>query len=201
MYKVFIENRAVIFTQNSEKILNLPLSDKSKSRTFENWLLPFVLEHNEGENVQIYCKDPDKAIAKFFKDHQHIEAAGGIVRRKKKYLFIKRNGIWDIPKGKMEKNEEITETAVREVEEECGISGVKLIEPITITYHTYEYKGKKVLKKTYWFSMVFSGKKKTSPQLEEGISKVKWLKWKKIDKILLNTYPSIQDVLKAYKKG
>ena len=36
-------------------------------------------------------------------------------------LLIQRSGLWDIPKGKVEKNETATEAAIREAEEEIGI--------------------------------------------------------------------------------
>ena len=52
-----------------------------------------------------------------------IEAAGGLViNRKGEYLFIYRNDKWDLPKGKLEKGERKRQGAVREVEEECGIT-------------------------------------------------------------------------------
>ena len=56
-----------------------------------------------------------------FKDHNFIEAAGGLVQSNQKFLFIKRQDVWDIPKGKLEKNEEVEAGALREIEEECGV--------------------------------------------------------------------------------
>jgi len=46
---------------------------------------------------------------KMFKDFrscfQYIKAAGGVVQNETgDYLFIKRSGIWDLPKGKLDKN-------------------------------------------------------------------------------------------------
>jgi 8-oxo-dGTP pyrophosphatase MutT (NUDIX family) len=45
--------------------------------------------------------------------------------------MILRLGKWDLPKGKMEKNEEPMICAIREVEEECGIKA-KIIENMAI---------------------------------------------------------------------
>ena len=56
-----------------------------------------------------------------------IEAAGGLVKNENgDYLFIYRNDKWDLPKGKIEKDEKTKVAAVREVEEECGIAVSKL---------------------------------------------------------------------------
>ena len=44
----------------------------------------------------------------------------------KEFLLIFRDEMWDLPKGKQEPDEEISKTALREVEEECGISGMDL---------------------------------------------------------------------------
>ena len=44
-----------------------------------------------------------------------------MVRKADAYLFILRNVVWDIPKGKLEKGETPELAAVREIEEECGL--------------------------------------------------------------------------------
>ena len=96
---------------------------------------------------------------------------------------------------KMEKGELPEESAVREVEEECGVLEPKITDKICETFHTYLYKGVPTLKKTYWYSMAFSGAKDVTPQIEEGITEVVWFKEKEISKIKENTYLSIIDVL------
>ena len=98
------------------------------------------------------------------------------MKRKKKYLFIKRNGFWDIPKGKLEKKESIEEGAVREIEEECGITEPIIENRIGITYHTYRYEDKPTIKKTYWFALNYAGPQQLKGHLDEGITKVAWLK-------------------------
>ena len=42
-----------------------------------------------------------------------------------------------------------------------------------------------------------SDQKELIPQTEEGITKIKWIKEDKLDKVYANTYPSIIDVLDA----
>ena len=52
-------------------------------------------------------------------------------------LAGERLGVWDLPKGKVEKSEDIEQAAVREVQEECGLVDVRLVAPLTSTWHTY----------------------------------------------------------------
>lgn len=96
----------------------------------------------------------------------------------------------------MEKKETTEIAALREVEEECGISNLTIIRPITKTYHTYKLGKKDILKKTYWFEMVFTGTQKPVPQTEEEITEVKWIKERDLNEVTQNTFPSIIDVLK-----
>ena len=125
-----------------------------------------------------------------------IEAAGGLVFNKDgDILMIFRNGKWDLPKGKLEIGESIEECAIREVEEECGIVGLDIIEKLLETYHTYNMDGEEVLKKTYWYKMKTDYSAKLIPQLEEGITKVSWVDKDQISKKLKNSYGNISDVL------
>lgn len=199
MYKVFIENREVNFSQANTLKEGVSLkSDEVK--TYKKWLLPLILRRKEGAIINVICEDLEKEMEIFFKDHKPISAAGGIVEMDDELLFIKRHGLWDLPKGKVEKNEGIEEAAVREVEEECGIHGVKIKEALVETYHTYEMKGKRFLKRTYWFSMTYEGAKETKPQLEEGITEVAWIPENEIPIIFENTYPSIVEVVKRFQE-
>lgn len=199
MYKVFIQNKPLIFASEGEfQNFNGILIKESVAFSDRN-LVDNVLKSASLENpVFILCENPEKSFQLYFENFDKVEAAGGIVKRKNNYLFIKRNGVWDIPKGKLEKNETPEIGAIREVEEECGISNPVIDYPITITYHTYEFKGIPTLKKTYWYAMRYEGSKKVIPQTEEGISKVSWKKEEKISKILTNTYASIEDVIRQF---
>ena len=125
-----------------------------------------------------------------------IEAAGGLVFNKdEQILMIFRKGKWDLPKGKLEEGENKKQCAIREVEEECGIVGLDIIEKLLETYHTYNMDGEEVLKKTYWYKMKTDYSAKLIPQLEEGITKVSWVDKDQISKKLKNSYGNISDVL------
>ena len=133
----------------------------------------------------------------------HIEAAGGIVRnQKEEYLFIKRLGVWDLPKGKLHKKEPFQEGALREVTEETGLTNLTITKQLPSTYHIYtDRKGREILKETYWFEMISMEDQKLVPQLEEDITEVKWIGTGDLDIPLQNTYASLRRLLVSYLKG
>ena len=113
-------------------------------------------------------------------------------------MFIKRNGKWDIPKGKLDFGESPALGAVREVEEECGITKPLASYLITTTYHTYKLKDRPTIKRTYWYAMDYQGDEVLKAQEEEGITKAKWFKSEQLYKIKENTFSSILDVMHEY---
>lgn len=143
----------------------------------------------------------EKASLKAFIKSRYaiIKAAGGIVTKEDKVLFIFRLGKWDFPKGKFEKKESASECAKREVEEECNIK-VKLGPPIAKTWHTYTQNRKNILKKTYWYAMDCLSDEKMKPQNEEGIEEVKWLSHQEAKTALVNSYPSMRYLFKQFIK-
>jgi len=197
MYKVFIENRIVIFAKSNSKIETSAKLSANTVKSLDD-LVEKLETYDPSEIVWLTSTNPEKVMERLFSDFVHIDAAGGVVKRKNKYLLIKRNGIWDIPKGKVEDNESIENAAIREIEEECGISDVVITIPLLVTYHTYVFRKEKVLKKTTWFKMEYFGKKKLTVQVEEGITKAKWCKRDKIFELGKRSYASIQDVIGTY---
>lgn len=198
MYKVFIENRPIIFAQNDALLTNTYCIASELLEKGEEDLALIVKSVPKKKNIVVLSDQIEEEFARIFKEYDFIEAAGGIVKRKKKFLFIKRNGFWDIPKGKLEKKESIEEGAIREIEEECGITEPIIENRIGITYHTYRYEGKPTIKKTYWFALTYDGPKQLKGQLEEGITKVEWLKSDELKKVMKNTFPSILEVIQLY---
>ena len=200
MYKVFIQNKPLFFI-NSKKINEFDgiFIPQSLAISNKRYILDLLQATSINMPLFLMSDNPQEGISTFFEDYEFIEAAGGIVKRKSKYLFIKRNGIWDIPKGKIEIGENPEIAAIREIEEECGILCEKIDHLITITYHVYQYKGRDTIKKTYWYSLNFSGPKKLVAQKEEGITKAKWVSDDKFKKIQLETFASIVDVMLNYE--
>src|SRR5690606_30154599 len=104
-----------------------------------------------------------------------VIAAGGLVKNKdNEVLFIKRNGKWDLPKGRVERKEAIEDAAIRETEEETGVAELKIIKPLQITYHLFKRNGVTKLKETHWFEMFSPYTGNLTPQINEGITKVRW---------------------------
>ena len=126
-----------------------------------------------------------------------VKAAGGLVRKKDKFLMIYRMKKWDLPKGKKEKGEKYKQTAVREVEEECNIS-VKLGFKICTTWHTYTMNKRAMLKRTRWYFMDCTDDSRMRPQEAEDIEDLRWMSQKEVYHALEHSYKSIQYVFERY---
>lgn len=196
MYKVFIENRIVIFTKKFEP--EFSTNHKIVSGTIDFSVIIHEIEDVKiGEIMYIICRDVQQTFDEVFYSFQFVEAAGGLVRHENNYLFIFRNNCWDIPKGIIDKGETIEFAAIREVKEECGISEVQIIKPLINTFHTYQFQNQRVRKKTHWLEMSVQQITTLKPQIEEGITEVKWISNKEMKQVFENTYPSIIEVLNA----
>ncbi|MDZ4793013.1 MAG: NUDIX domain-containing protein [Bacteroidota bacterium] len=149
-----------------------------------------------------YHPDLDKLKKAFYKKFTLVQAAGGlVVNEKKEILMIFRRGKWDLPKGKLDKDETLEECSVREVEEETGLQQVKLLSPLLITYHTYHEGTKYILKESYWYNMKVSGAQQLVPQTEEDIHDIKWVTGKDAQKLFPDCFPSVIDVIKKFLTG
>lgn len=198
MYKVFIDHKPIVILNKSNFSTNLTCIDSQRIIRFPDDIQPELDNATALNPLFILTENVESEFSRLFQSYELVKAAGGVVESDDGFLVIERNGFWDIPKGKMEKGESPEESAYREIEEECGISGHELEQLLTITYHTYEYKGKPVLKKTYWYYFKYEGSDILEPQAEEGITKVEWFSKERIPEIRSNTYGSINDVLDAY---
>lgn len=137
----------------------------------------------------------------FYRDHVFVLAAGGLVQDEfGRLLAIRRLGKWDLPKGKVEEDEDIEDAAIREVQEECGLRSVVLIGPVMSTWHTYERKGKQHLKRTDWFLMRSSSTENLIAQTDEDIEEVRWLDAEGLRSMEADTYPSLLPVFSAWKE-
>ena len=145
----------------------------------------------------LFDENFNKLKATFFKHFTFVKAGGGLIKNKNgEILLISRRGKWDLPKGKLEDNETIEQCAQREVQEETGLKQIKLGKQIETTYHTYQQFGKHILKESHWFVMEATDDENVTPQTEEDITEIKWVKKQDITKYTSNTFPSIIDVLK-----
>ena len=148
----------------------------------------------------LHGADVPRIWKEFRSRYEFVQAAGGAVSDEQgRLLAIHRLGRWDLPKGKVEKGEDIPEAAVREVQEECGLQKVTLGEPLCHTWHTYERKGELHLKRTDWFLMQASSKEALVPQTIEDITEVRWLNAAEVERMKAETYPSLLSVVEAWE--
>jgi len=181
---------ADLMPKRAKKIQQLDIQDFDFQTFYKN------LSKASAKEYILLTDRPKMLFKKIKKDCELIKAAGGLVKSAEgNYLFIFRNKKWDLPKGKVEKGEKMKETALREVEEECGVKIHTNDEKLCRTYHVYVLNNKLVLKKTNWYSMTVKGEPKLIPQKEEGITKAVWLSEIELKPVLKNTYPSIVQVL------
>ncbi|MDR2122228.1 MAG: NUDIX domain-containing protein [Flavobacteriaceae bacterium] len=195
MYKISVNGKPFTIGKKRIKgIISFPYSNKDTFKTALD-----ILYNTPLDKVHVYSSDIKEVWKKFQKLVTPVYAAGGIVKNKDgKYLFIKRNGVWDLPKGHVEEKETFEETAVREVEEECSVQGIKLKKPLSTTYHVYLDEQGYRLKVVKWFKMGYSGDENPQPQTEENIELAGWFSEDEIPELMENTYENIRELVFRY---
>lgn len=195
--RVFINDSLIHilpFSKKAEKALKISSAKE---------LIPYFLDLQDElqtPKTLFFKAKPYKLICYELVEHfRLIEAAGGIVCQKDQVLWIKRNGKWDLPKGKIEKNESKKKAAVREVEEECGVRA-KLKTKIGKTWHTYRMGEEWVLKCTHWYEMESTENQALIAQSEEGITEVAWFSLAESEKIAQESYASIRLIFEKFLK-
>jgi ADP-ribose pyrophosphatase YjhB (NUDIX family) len=200
-YKVFINEHSISFIENLE---NSTIVDNSfhvfepsdaEIKVIVNQLLI------ETEKMEYYFSysEIESHFSRFKSAFEIVEAAGGKVRNSKnEILFIHRLGKWDLPKGKIEIGEDQRTAAIREVEEECGISQLEITSQLPTTFHIYKMKERLILKPTYWFAMTCEDDSELIPQTEEAIEKAVWIKEGNLEEQLCNTYASLVEIIANY---
>jgi 8-oxo-dGTP pyrophosphatase MutT (NUDIX family) len=193
MYQIFVGNKPIILTTIVEEETNFK-NIQLKNAVIRNVIR--ILNKKDIDHVRLIGKKEHKILNQFLKLLPNVVAAGGkVLNSEGKILFIKRNGKWDLPKGKAEKKERIEETAIREVEEETGVKKLRIVKPLDMTYHIFKRNGRYRIKITYWFEMLTDYNGKLIPETSEGITKVKWLGKKKAQKALMNSYANIRGLI------
>ncbi len=190
MYKVFVNDKPLFLTNEIVKETDFQLFlldsvdiDKIIIKYFQNKIQKAFLYHPN-----------EKEILKKIKEKIPVQKAGGglVYNSQGEVLFILRNGKWDLPKGGIEKNEEIEQTAIREVEEETGVTGLEITKKLQKTYHVFKRNGKYKLKITHWFEMKTNFDGVPVGQIEEGIEQVAWLNKQQIREAMENSYENIK---------
>lgn len=190
MYKVFVNEKPLFLTNQIQK-----------ETDFQVFLLDSVdikqliikMFTNKIDKAFLYHPDEKEILKKLKLKISVAKAGGGLVYNKDgKVLFIYRNKKWDLPKGGNEKEELIEDTAIREVEEETGVTGLEIVRKLQKTYHIFKRNGRYKLKITHWYEMKTNFDGDFLPQIEEGIEKVAWLSPEEVAKALKNSYENIK---------
>jgi 8-oxo-dGTP pyrophosphatase MutT (NUDIX family) len=206
MYKLYFDNKPLFITNQITKELEellhheeTVLIDEFNTHTVKAML--HEIELSKIHAGVFLHKDVEAVLKAFKKKFVLIKAAGGLVHTKDdEFLLIFRRGKWDLPKGKLDDNEDLQTCAVREINEETGLEHVQIEKPLCITYHTYHENGKHILKESHWFLMKAKKQANLLPQTEEGIDKCEWVAVDQLSSYVENTHASILDVVNAAVK-
>ncbi len=175
------------------------LSDKVFSiwQVFSEWAAK-----ESPDDIHILCNNPDERFHDLIRCFTILEAAGGIVENPAgEVLMIHRLGKWDLPKGKLDDDETADVGAMREVEEECGISTLTINKKLPQTHHVYHTQNEGwILKRTQWYGMHITKHQHPTPQASENITQAKWLNKSEAAKLLPHAYRSIADLMHFYLK-
>ncbi|MCB9203262.1 MAG: NUDIX domain-containing protein [Flavobacteriales bacterium] len=192
MYKVFFNEGQIII---SDKEIKNAENIYYNSDSILDLLLILIDGINPETKINLYSENVELLWEKFCSKFNIIYAAGGVVKNKdNQILFIHRLGKWDLPKGKVEKGEEYESAGIREVEEECGITNVEILNFRKNTYHLYFQNNVYNLKITYWYDMIYDGNEKLIPQIEENIDKVEWKDETESQKAINQSYSNIKEL-------
>lgn len=203
MYKIFYEQRALIFPNIDEKDLILDVtaqqSESYEVEKIHNFLRQWLVV-NLTDDVVIDHVSPEVLSAALCRTFYMAPAAGGVVVQEGQFAAIQRHGIPDLPKGHVEEGEDVATAAIREVEEETGLMGLKIIRQLPSSWHCYLYEDEWRLKQTSWFLMTADDTSHTNPQTDEDITEVTFLSEYDLEWFLKNTYRSIAETLESELK-
>jgi ADP-ribose pyrophosphatase len=203
MYKVFFNGSKILIGSEMKKSLNNNINEAFDvcNEDVVSQAIDRIECSADSLSFSFNCNNCYETWNSFKACFNEIAAAGGVVvNNRNEILFIKRFGYWDLPKGKIEENETAEDAAVREVEEECGISDLQIIRPLDSTYHIYRspflpLDDNLVLKETKWFLMKYNGNKVPVPQIEENIVEICWFNRDNLNEVYGNIYSNLSDFL------
>lgn len=191
-YTVYHKKQKIVFSSGTE-----PGNLKEQSARL-NWEDIAGFLKSDKSTLRIRTSEPARLFRFFSTYFECVAAAGGLVENSRgNWLFIYRNGRWDLPKGMAEPGEFPENTALREVKEECGIRQLNIQHPLPSTYHIYPLPHNDIwaLKKTKWFMMATRAPGELRPQTEEGITCLSWKDPEHLREIFENTHENIKELL------
>lgn len=196
MYKIYLDNRFITISGHPDRSQKYCLFHKFHDIDDLYIKITEFLKDDSIKSLNIYSPAADYLWQAFRSLFDVRLASGGLLLNSNdEFLFIKRNGRWDVPKGHLEKGESFRECAVREVREETGLIPADLRSDLSPTYHIYKDNDINVLKETHWYIFDYNAKGKASPQTDEGISEVRWFAMDDLDTVRKNTWSSISGLI------
>ena len=198
MYKIFHENKALVFPKIEGNALKFDATSQESDRYDADLLcnfLPEWLDERDPGDTFIHEVGEDAVALALKETFRMAPAAGGVVVKDGQFVSIVRKGIPDLPKGHIEKGETPEVAALREVEEETGIGKLHIINELPSTWHCYLEHDEWTLKRTYWYLMESEETIQPKPQTEEGITEIKLIGNEGIEDFLKNTFRSISEIL------
>lgn len=202
MHKIYFEKRCIIICPPDEQTLSDPNAVLYNIGTNDDISTLVELFETSDTLARIYipAENIEDTYRMICSEFVEVNAGGGLVsNRRGDFLLISRNGLWDLPKGHQDPGEDISVTALREVQEETGIDQLIPRGLICVTDHCYRRDGKWHLKHTWWYDMLYTDPTELTPQREEDITKAAWVARSSLPPYLLNTYPSILEVFREAK--
>lgn len=202
MHKIYFENRCIMICPHDRKAMSDPNAILYNIGTNADihTLIGMFETSDTLTKIFIQTDDVEGTYRRICSEFVEVNAGGGLVsNRRGDFLLIRRNGLWDLPKGHQDPGEDIEVTALREVQEETGIDQIELGDLICVTDHCYRRDGRLHLKHTWWYNMLYTDPTDLTPQTEEDISKAAWVAKSSLPPYLLNTYPSIVEVFREAK--
>lgn len=196
MQVVWYENKALTFS-SEDAPQGIPYIHVSHGGE----LIPAnLLQKFDNNNILYILSDnPERTLEEFCATFAQAEAAGGVVENSiGEVLMIHRRGWWDLPKGHVEAGETHEQTALREVEEETGLVALRILQPLGTTQHFYNTYGHWEMKRTWWYRMRHEADATPTPQTEEDITEIRWMKGTELWSAVSGTYGTIREVFAAY---
>ncbi len=199
MHKIYLEKRCIVICPPDDPALSDPNSIELHLGGMPDIasIVGMFETSSSLSRVYIPTEDIEGTYKGFCSQFKEVNAAGGLVsNRRGDVLLIRRNDLWDLPKGHQEEGEDISVTALREVQEETGVLNLRLGGLICITDHCYRRNDIWHLKHTWWYDMLYMDPVDLTPQKEEDITKAAWVARSGLSPYLKNTYPSIVEVFR-----
>lgn len=194
MYRLFCNNRKLTANNFCENLLSL---DNKGVKNCDDLVakIRHWLDDATAEDLDLGDVDGENLASAIKNIFRQAPAAGGVVIIDNKFVAIERNGIPDLPKGHIEKGESPEVAALREVEEETGITDLEIIQELPATWHCYLLNDQWTIKKTSWYLMKTASGMKNIPQTEEGITKVYLVDKEGVNEFKKNTFDSLKTLV------